>query len=262
MIMYRTFICAFLITLASRSIAQSGTSRGVASSPFPQEVLSNNVVIEGQDKPYRNIRKEVERLFARKNHVGVIDIYKNKYFASFRNSPQKRPLYGFGWLYATYYREQLESKHPTKELNEAFGYVAQEPIPAVYDYVRLRFILQQMVSIEKSLRPLGERLLKVNPSDVGVKYQLARMIDPSSSPRDRQISIKYAAEMVKDKPNSASVWASYGATYYIIWLMTKSKLDSQKSIHGYRKYLSLAGKNPNPMLARRIPMFIKQMSIK
>ena len=267
MITYKLFAFSLVVTLAYGSFAQGidvpTQNKSSTDSSISTNVLYNDVEIQKDDADYRAIRKEIESAFANTNpklsHVDVINIYKKKYFSTFSKKPDKIALYGFGWLYASYYREQLESHHPTPEMREAIRNVAQMPIPAVYDYVRLRFIIQQMVQRDESLRLLGERLLKMNPHDFGVEYQLARMTDPSKSTKDRELSINYIEDLVKVNPDRSSAWAIYSHSYHTIWIVTHSLEYLKKSVYGFKKYASIAGNKADPYILESGDQIIKEL---
>ena len=112
-----------------------------------------------------------------------------------------------------------------------------------YEFARIHFLIAATNYPSHALKDLGERLLKHNPSDILVEWQMGSILQPSMIPAERQLALNYAHDLIRRSPNNPDYYTNLAGTYYDIWLGTKKASDGEKAAAAYRVYLNMAPKD-------------------
>lgn len=165
------------------------------------------------------------------------------YKAQVQKSPHD-PLLVFEYVYSTYRAAQLSSAFGNGgELVEAEQALDLVLPTHTYEFARLHFLIAAKNHPSHALKALGERLLKHNPDDVLVKWQMGSILQPSTVPAERQQALNYADDLIHRSPGNPDYYANLAGTYYDIWLGTKKPSDGEKAAATYRTYLNISAKD-------------------
>ncbi len=241
---------------------------GVASPASPDSVPTYADMVRQQwtwinqkwtdsDKPYLQERNRIAALY-RARKIGPQQLQKVKAQSLAR---PKNSVARFTWAYSVYCYSLLQADRST-----ASGYVgdvsramAVRPSPTAsirapfvgpatpnsYQYARLRFLIACSSGGEGGfpygngtyLRQLGERLLKRDPKDQGVKaFQIVNL--RTGKPEDERKAIRYAHEMVTANPKDAGSYITLGFTYQYTYIGRKGN-GPQLAIAAYQRALQL-----------------------
>lgn len=195
----------------------------------------------GNDKPYRQIRSEIDAAIKRgKSPIALANQYK----ATAKTEP-RQPSYDpqsqFRWMYA-FYQAALRDPRYANSSDEVRAYESAGyfPSPHSYEFARVRFLLTTLGSPDPHLQGLGERLLKRNPKDYQVMRILLRVINPNDSESEKQQALGYAHTLIQVGPNSPMGYGSLGGVYFALWMKGRSAEDYKQAVANYNRYLELA----------------------
>jgi len=196
-----------------------------------------NVPWNGDNKPYQQIRATIDNAIAARR--------KPQDLAFFYEGPALRdpsdPQAQFKWAYATY-RVALTTDQTTGDnmLDHPLQALVLAPFPKTYEYARLIFLAEDHTRcFITNLQAVSKRIVRINPKDRDVKYAAARNLIYSTVPVDRNLSYKYAAELLTQYPDWATPYGLEGFIFYKRWQNTKSKADGDKAIEEYQQCLQL-----------------------
>ena len=194
------------------------------------------------DKPYQQIRQEVEASFTSgKPAVQLAEEYRKEA----QNNP-KSPLAQFHWAYAIWKTLTPTSSSAEKQTNGigAFFTLAYTLSPDTYNYARLRYLLSyQYQNGDQTV--LGERLLQRDTQDAEVKAHLA--LDYTGKPyslASKTRAIQLSREMIQANPKCSRCYAIRAEAYYTAYYENgRHRKDGLAVIAALKEYLSLAKPN-------------------
>ena len=151
-------------------------------------------------------------------------------------------LFIFKWGYTAWKAalRQQDTMEIYKRLAEVNGVMALAPSPHAYDFARTHLFIARQTELDSSLRDISEELLRRDPHDSDVKYNLAVILLNTFSPPKHAEALQLAHELMKERPKWANSFALVGESYWLTWLRTNDPEDARKAIEGYRHYLKLA----------------------
>ncbi|RYZ92627.1 MAG: hypothetical protein EOP06_03705 [Proteobacteria bacterium] len=135
--------------------------------------------------------------------------------------------------------------------------LASTPSPRVYNWTRLRFLVDARNFPDTLLRPVGERLVQRDPKDYEVKYRLIDTFNPGESKAEKKQALIYAHDLIRLNPKRASGYSALGGVYYRDWLLNKNRTDAGNAIAAYQRYLKIAP--PNEPFRRQVTLLIALM---
>lgn len=195
----------------------------------------------GDDKPYIQVRNNIDKAIAKGQKP---DVLLAKYKLLAEKSP-KVSVAQFAWGYAAYKAAKAEVRDYNKSqmsIGRARNAMEQLPSPRSYQYSRLHFLLAAAGLPQLELLDVGKRLAQRNAKDWDVKFYIVSIMMNGPHP-NKQEALKYAQENVKANPKRPSSYTSLGSIYWWSWRQTGSKVDADKAIAAYRKYLQLERPN-------------------
>lgn len=190
----------------------------------------------GSDRPYVKIRREIDKAIAsRRLTRAILSTLKNKALKQ-----PKDPIAQFRWVYAVQnaHLAGIYFNVPYITMDEAGAALARPASPHSYEYARLRFFIASRQQIDPQYISLGQRLLRRNPKDYGVKFHLTQTLG-SGTPAQRKQALDIAQELVRQYPKKASAHSALALVYLDRWNVSHDVADADKAIAGYRKYLQL-----------------------
>lgn len=215
----------------------------------------------GGDAPYQKIISDINKdLDKGQKPDALIAGYKAKADAS-----PKDPQAVFGWAFAvwrvaTWSDEYRKRYSDFTDLPDA---LAGASFPRTYSYARLRFLIQAQVRTMPQLQELGERLVKQNPKDNDVKYQLIHVLRQTPARPENQEALKLAQELVQSDPKAALYYQVLGSVYLDAYIdFGFNKADGDKAIAEFQKELELRPLNdPTRLDVERAIKNIQQAEI-
>lgn len=220
-----------LLPLPAASQAQNNQGFGGPGSKTEEDSWME-MPFSGDDRPYTRSRLDIENAFEQ-------GAEPNKLVQKYRNLARQNPndlKAQFRWAYASYQAVKAKTIL-SHDLSSAIRKLQSFKPPYTYECARLRFILEARVSPRQKLKLLGERLLRKNPNDFDVKYNLIKVIEPTASSWDKQKAVLYCQQLIKSFPKKNSPYAMLGFVYFRSWLKAKNKADAQEAISAYREYV-------------------------
>ncbi len=238
--MKKKFFYLFLILLVTPlSLSSSSEARKKNPTSKGRAPLWTEEVWTGNEAPYTKIRLEIENLNnANQKLPAMIEETGDKAQKDVNNS-----LLGYRWAYLCYKAATLDLKEGESQLPLASRAISISVSPKVYEYSRLRFLINVRSFPSSQFRSLGERLVKRDPNDYDVKFYMLKLLTPGLSTEDKKLAVGYAQDLIRMWPNSTSAHSGLGGVYYRSWLVSKSKSDADNAIQAYEKYLQIAPPN-------------------
>ncbi len=123
----------------------------------------------------------------------------------------------FRWAYAVYLQQR--QKPNTNALIEAHSIMNRNLRPGAYDWIRLRFLVASLGSLEQpdQLIPVGRRLLRRVYDDSEVMLRLLRLLSRSQNKEDRRLALALAREQLRNDPKDAyKQWLVSDATMFYL----------------------------------------------
>lgn len=193
------------------------------------------------DKPYLKIRQNIDKAVAGGQKP---DALLTKYQALAQKKPYD-PQAQFRWAYAAWQARKAVDSYDQqyRRLWRTQRAFARVPSPHVYEYARLRFLVEAWFRRVPQFKGVGERLAHRNSNDYEVKYYLASILDTSPLAEERERALGYAKDVIRLQPKRPSSYSLLGGVYFSSWLKTKNRSDAEKAIAAYQQYLQLASPN-------------------
>lgn len=195
----------------------------------------------GSDRPYLQIRKEVDAL-VRQKRLTASSLRQVQSAAEEKpDDPQAQFRWGYALLKAPDAGIQLGR-------NVYDSYAVYTPVvralarpgsPRSYQYARARFLLMTLQMEVAPLKTVGVRLLRRDPKDTRVKAYLVRYFSVSRSPEERRQALKYAQEIVHDFPKWPGSYNTLGGVYENALFGFGDLAAADKGIAAYLRYLDL-----------------------
>ena len=237
------FTCVLIATslfLLNVSVkAQSLATHGDSSVHLPQRTGWVFEKWSANDKVFPLINKQLQKkILASHDAVSITAAYGEL----FKKTPKSTVLL-FKWGMSTYYASKTKSStwFPT-DSDLLLTSLDVIPSPHSFQYDRMRFLIQSHFRGEDFLKTMGLRLLKVNPGDDEVKSSMFPVLNIVGNPRDGQLALDFANELIAKHPANPRWHAMLGSTYNLISVRTNKRLDCEKAITAYQDYLKLAKK--------------------
>lgn len=218
----------------------SATQQALSKQHLEKLYASLNAPWADDDRPYQNIRSSIEKALAQGQSTAAL---LQQYETPARRQPHDAKAL-FGWGYAAYWAatapSTISESQAHQELGDVYLAIGRIQVPHTFNYARLRFLNIACIVPDQELTPIGKRMLQHDPNDYDVKYYLASVLSVSRVPTDRQQSVAYAQDLIRQHPSMPSVYSLLGSIYYEAWHRDKRKEDAEQSVAAYRHYLQLA----------------------
>lgn len=210
----------------------------------------------GNDRPYQKIRADINKaLYAGQGPDALIADYKAK-----ADADPKDPQAAYGWAFAVWRISTWSDEYQQKysDFTDLPDALAAAPFPKTYNYARLRFLVQAQVRAMPQLQELGERLVKRNPKDADVKYQLIHVLRQTPSPPENREALKLAQDLVQSDPKVALYYQVLGNVYRDAYYdFGFKRADGDKAIATFQKEMEV--KPPNDEERQVIEEVIKNI---
>lgn len=112
--------------------------------------------------------------------------------------------------------------------------------PYLYQYARLRFLLDIKVFTGPLVKTLGRRLVSYKPDDYDILFRLIYFLNTSENLQERKEAIGYAQRLVRLQPQRPDAYVQLGSVYYSIWLFSKTKRDAANALQAFKGYSKVA----------------------
>lgn len=189
---------------------------------------------------YAQVQQEIDSALARGKDP--MSIFSSAKAAAGRTVDAKAQ---FRYAYSFYKAGMAKpTLYDGSELTRVLQRFEVPPNPKVYEYTRIRFLLSCSSFPDRAYMPLGEALLKEDPRDTAVMYQLSKVYWPSKSQAERKRALELANGVIKLEPKEHKGYIALASVYYRAWRTTKSRSDAHASIANYKKYLQLYPDSP------------------
>jgi len=119
-------------------------------------------------------------------------------------------------------------------------YLANAKFPNTYDYARLRFLTESIVSGGSPLISVGFRLLNIHPNDRHVQYLCAQDLAYSGKKSNIESAIAYITGAMKQYPNDPVPYVKRAFMYMELQEIFGVQADKQKGIADYQAYVNMA----------------------
>lgn len=221
---------ALLLTLFGTVSSQGQVSLTDHQPVWGEEVWSGNA------GPYKAIEAEIDKKIASgMSAKALADTYRKT-----AEEDVDSPLSQFRWAYAQR-KAVLGAKHfDSGQLIPVRDALDKANSPHVYEYTRLHFLIESELFPGQELLSAGKRLVKHNPNDEDVKYQVIHLLGSSRDIADKKQAVLLAQEMTASHPENADYHGNLGGVYLDMWFRTKSPKYASLATNQYHKYLSLA----------------------
>ena len=227
-----------LLCLVAVLLALTGAVAQVRLSSVSSAGLSNTSqwMTEswtGNTRPYKRAMSEVRgAIGAARDPAAVVASYK----AAAQRNPQDA-LAQFRWAYSAYRINHTDPAiRASGELSQAAQALASVASPKMYEFARLRFVLEAMPGgYIYPLKTVGMRLLKRDPMDKEVKYWLTQVLDDGPSDQDHQQALSYSQELTHSKGYEVYGYQALGWTYFVILGESHRQQDGDAAIAAYRQ---------------------------
>lgn len=196
----------------------------------------------GNNLPYRDSRVLIDRIG---NNAPRLQKLLEEYEAAAAKKPFD-PLAQYRWGYSVYQAatgKVLRSSETRANIEIVAAALEKAPSPHVYEYARLRFLIEMWQYPKFEHLTIGKRLVKRDATDRSVKYFLTRILAWSRLPGDKQQALVYARELLTVNPQKASYHSLLGGVYLNLWHESRKREYAEKAIASYNKYLELAPLN-------------------
>lgn len=198
------------------------------------------------DRPYVKLRSNIDASIARiKSNQKQLAAMVNHYKKVAQRKPLD-PLSQFGWAYAMFESSRVQYSGDQRWYEpRAVSLAMAKPLsPRSYQYDRLRFVVTNLWFNLPKLKPLGFRLMRRNPNDLAVKFQMARLLAAQSTTlAEKQQSVRYAEEYARVRPNTLQAYSILNLTYWLLFNLSQNVSDLDKAIEAGQKALNLLPSN-------------------
>lgn len=218
------------------------------------------------DLPYQKIRTTIEKkgLDSRDALANV-----NKYQTLLEQNP-KNDLYIFAYydsLYWAWYQFNNLTNLQENPLLGIASVVMRNNLPKTYSYERLAFLCATWGWPDPNLKLTGIRLLKHDPNDYWVEFNLILVVATNSNEADRAYAIKMADKFLSKYPSMPIGYFALAYAYQLKYandlLVYKNNSFSEgnNAIINYQKYLSLSPTNPNAVFGNEANLNIEWLKM-
>lgn len=223
-------LCFFGKTLAQQNASLPMVTYQPTGESWTREVWTSS------NRPYKEIRDQINAVVANKQDLSAV-IEQSRVAA--RRNPYE-PKSEYKYAYATY-RAAIEGKpFNSNNLIPVRDALQAGLPPHVYDYTRLRFLVESTLFPNQSLVPVGRRLLNYDAEDTSVERNLIRVLTCSTSESNLKTAVAYAQELVRAKPENADYHGTLAGAYLDFWFKTRDQSYLKQAIKQYQEYLALA----------------------
>jgi hypothetical protein len=197
------------------------------------------------NKPFFQIRQEVDQAIKEGQNPLTLEKKHRVPVKSYYNSRAQ-----FRWAYITY-RVVLKSPDSSSLGISAITAMDRTLWPNTYEWTRLRFLLDRKCrfTVLNYLRKeqgqfinAGERLLKREPNDREVLWEMRKILGYTAKVEDRQRGLKIAQRLLQLDPNNARYIAGVAGSNMDIWSLNNNRGNLKAAITGYERYLKIAPK--------------------
>jgi|GEM_PF-6905729 len=162
---------------------------------------------EASDSPYTAIQQDIDKQIDHgKSQADIIRETGNAFIENQHDSKL-----AFAWAYAFYGNPAFDAPHDRELARQiCFGLIwAIKDKPVSYEYARMQFLVTKVVAPQTLLINLGERLIKKNPNDELVKFNLAGILAYGNQDQKNQAKeyAKYFSQHYPDTYGSHATWA-------------------------------------------------------
>ncbi len=251
-------LLTLLLCLACNVLAQRNAPPPIASHQ-PSADSWTTESWAGDNRPYKEAREQINKAVADKQDPSTL---VKQYEVLAQQKPYD-PKPEYRYAYATY-RAAIEAKpFNASSLISVRDALQRGFPPHAYDYTRLRFLVESTLFANKSLIPVGKRLLSHDPKDVSVEYNLIKVLTCSVVASDKEEAVKYAQDLVRARPENADYHATLAGAYLSIWFRSKDSTLANKAMTEYRQYLQLAPADADyRRTVNRLLMTLQRMTTK
>jgi len=167
---------------------------------------------KGSDAPYIAIRKEIDTEIA--NGTSRNELIRKTGNAFIKNLHD--PELAFRWAYTYYGKSAFDETYDRKLAHQiCFALIwAIRNKPVSYEYARMQFLITKAWVPQTQLIDLGERLIKENPSDEIVKFNLSELLAYGNQSQ-KEHAKEYAEYFTHHYPQSYHSHA-LSATIYLV----------------------------------------------
>lgn len=219
----------------------------------------------GSDKPYIRTRNAIDSALAKGQDPNAL---LGKYKVLSQSKPRD-PQAQFAWGYAAFRASRAETRNFNESQRKLAGVsnaLAVPLSPRSYQYARLRFLtMVESYILDNRLRKVGERLARRNPKDWDVKHGLIRVLVYTTrlETTEKRQALAYAQELLRLDPKRPKGYADLGTIYYASWMASNNKLDADKAVSAYKRYIRLVPPDDDSrQLAERIIKRIQETQAK
>ena len=206
-------------------------------------------VIKNDNSRFLIARKSLNRYIresSSKNKTNLTDAYgmaSDQYRKIWVSNPKDNVAL-FRWAYSAYYASaKYDDQHEMNAYLEPIAVLLQKNTTSDFEFVRLRFLVEGMLNqYVAELIPLGEKLLKVSPNDLTVKYRLVSLLRNTPSVKDKERAVQLSEQVVQVEKSPHYI-AFLGDSYYSLWFLNDDVAVAKKAIILYERFLSLEPKN-------------------
>lgn len=195
------------------------------------------------DTPYNDLRRAIDSALVNSSHPAVIVQQYEDQFRKSPTDPKALFAYGYASLKAADVPNGIGWAQSQLKLDDLYLPIAAARLrpPHTYNFVRLGFLA--VADLNNPARiSIGKRLLKHSPDDDEVEYYLARALNFSKVPADRNQAVSYQQDLARRFPNSPRPYRLLGLIYYRTAWLNHSQADADKSIAAYQRAFELSPK--------------------
>lgn len=205
--------------------------------------------------PYKRMRLYIDKFIAQGQKP--TDLVK-KYETLARRDPYEAKAQ-YRWAYAAYRAAtQRGQEYDLKVTFLPWQAMRETLMPQVYDWTRLRFLIEYRQTLSQDLLPVAERLLERDQKDIEVKYEYIEVLSNSSLPNRRKAVI-ISEQLAKQFPKSLRYKGGLAGTYFTLWELTKAPADHRRAVAAYESYLKVSPANdPFRSSAQRWLRYLKE----
>lgn len=189
----------------------------------------------GDNRPYNSLRLKLKQQLL--SGANPDDLLKQCRITA--QSHIFDPLAQFKWAYVALIAANTPSGYDLKKLNGVREALSRIPSPHVPEYTRVQFLVECRVNSSRGLAGVGERLLRYDPKDLAVKYDLIDAYD-ATNPVEKKKAVVLAKQIIQQHPEKPSYYTKLGGVYWAAWNQGKSPKDADYALIAYRKYLAKA----------------------
>lgn len=223
----------------------------------------------GDSAPYQKVLAEIDKAIFTNQKPAQISAAYEQYKAQAKAKP-KDALAQFAWAQAAYKTARINPTLADAKLKGKSQELAQRKLilpvlealrgvefPRIYEFARLRFLLESFDSPSSELNPVAKRLLAQNSKDYRVMFYYLR--DPNmESASDRKQALGYAQTLIRLDAKKPEYIAALAATYAGIAAITDDEKAKTQAIAGYERYLRVTSVDePFRADAKRLISWIK-----